>query len=394
MQGDNASSHNRSASRGEKAQVSSNRQDQVSSTRSFPVDAVARAGVPPMRSGAPPQCVRASPQCVPPMSRDTNGHTTAQYPPSRVGRRSTESIIHLPHLPENDHLKPEGREGSRTPRTNRMTTTTTTTATTTSSNDKNATTTAAAPHTSRKAPSLADVQRPVPMRKNPRIGEGMFDKEAVERLLKYSGGRKQKPVVNLRPSSRPPRIVEATTDVLKRASVRIHLSKTAFSEESEAKWTRDRVMRGEEHFCRSWALVAGDRSVLGACTLRINSFSESCRFKGLQWAQVMNISAQPEGHGYGSIMFEQIESVLKAVGIFLVVLYPADNIAAPKFWGKMGFKERGGKTGRPSLLPPEECVNGKLIQECDVSTGLSLPRWEKDLNARTLPRRACSEASA
>lgn len=251
---------------------------------------------------------------------------------------------------------------------------------------------------------LAHLERPTPVRRNPRIGEFLVEqKDVIEGLLKYrkrTAWGKHKPLVPRQPiaaTPRKPQLREALTDALKKAAVKIHLSKFAFSEETEAKWTRKRIMNGSEHFCRCWALISADgMSVVGACTLRINTFCEQGAQKegaqkGRKWAQVMNISANPEGHGYGSVMFEQLEEVLKAEQIYLVVLYPADNGAAPKFWGKMGFKERGGKTGRPSLLPSEEAVNGKLIQECDVSTGMSLPRWEKDLLARTLPRRASSE---
>lgn len=67
----------------------------------------------------------------------------------------------------------------------------------------------------------------------------------------------------------------------------------------------------------------------------------------------------------------------------MVVLYPADNESAPKFWGSLGFKERD------SMLPDRAKKDG-LIAEMDVHTRRVLPLWEKDINLRTIPRRAAN----
>eukprot|EP00397_Hematodinium_sp_SG-2012_P053190 GEMP01063349.1.p1 GENE.GEMP01063349.1~~GEMP01063349.1.p1 ORF type:complete len:257 (+),score=41.80 GEMP01063349.1:99-869(+) len=228
---------------------------------------------------------------------------------------------------------------------------------------------------------------PRPMPKRPRIGEGIFDREVVERLLKFSPLR-------IEPQTRiyPPklRLQEALTNVLKEASIALHKSKPAFSEATEARWTAERIKFGDAYRCRCWVLLGEDtETVLAACTLRLNPFTREEPGKGKQWAQVMNISAHPEGNGNGTMMFQMIEKVLRTEGIRIVILYPANNGCAPRFWGNLGFKEHGGQTGRPSLLPHAETsqINGNIIQEVDVITGYSLPRWEKDLTVRTVPRR-------
>ena len=76
-----------------------------------------------------------------------------------------------------------------------------------------------------------------------------------------------------------------------------------------------------------------------------------------------------------------------------MVLFPADNVAAPRFWGNLGYKERGDIG-----LLPQRCRNNfsgenNVIAECDVQSGALLPMWEKDINLRTIPRRNAARPS-
>jgi len=213
-----------------------------------------------------------------------------------------------------------------------------------------------------------------------RIGEALFDAESFPRLEALLRRWPQRP---------RPQLVRAASDRQKEAAIALHLSKDAFSESTEAEFTRRRIEEGRLFRCVSWNLELNGE-VLAACTLRYNNFARSHGTLGDRWVQVMNISSKVERRGHGTRLFELLERELRREDIFTVVLFPADNHIAPKFWDRLGFKEVGQRTGRASMLPPEDSQDfEKLIVEMDVVTGKSLHRWEKNIsiahNSLSLP---------
>jgi len=179
---------------------------------------------------------------------------------------------------------------------------------------------------------------------------------------------------------------EASARELRKAALELHSSKPTYGLEKSA--LRERifpaegsgwhtyVLFGDAGFCMG---IHGSRptydksSYFSAITLRVNEYAD-CRYS--RWAQILNMSSRIERRGYGSRLFQEVESrmgTLENVDVF--VCYPADASAAA-FWSACGFKLR-----EESLLPERELVpfveGGCLIVEVNGSTGVELPRWEK-----------------
>lgn len=195
------------------------------------------------------------------------------------------------------------------------------------------------------------------------------------------------------------KLIEACSQEVQEACINLHTSKPVFSMEAETGWVQERIVNGDAYDCKTFALVDENKEtdVRASVIARFNycpalegddAASLSSKEEGnqyergeLHWAQIMNISAKTEGQGDGSYLFRLLEDFFKAQELNLVVLFPAANVKAPKFWRKLGFKERSDAP----LLPDRE--RPKVIAEFDVTTGIVLPMWEKDLSLRIIPRR-------
>ncbi|CAD7960039.1 unnamed protein product [Amoebophrya sp. A120] len=197
---------------------------------------------------------------------------------------------------------------------------------------------------------------------------------------------------------------EADNDEIRQACYECHMTKPTFSEKNEAAWVKRRIFEDRQWSCKSWVLLDRTNEVRAAMTCRVNHcrpLTEEERdnlplvargnkweteTNPFYWIQIMNMSALVEGQGDGNRMYKVMENLWRREGFKIVTLYPADNDAAPKYWGNLGFKEYKGHL---TMLPmrAKEGPHADLVAEMDVGTGQILPLWEKDLQKRTMARR-------
>ncbi|CAD7940068.1 unnamed protein product [Amoebophrya sp. A25] len=203
-------------------------------------------------------------------------------------------------------------------------------------------------------------------------------------------------------------IVEAVTPEVKTQCMELHQAKPTFSEATEREYIKMRIFQDKAFSCKTWGMYDKKTGELcAAVTVRINECPPATQAEdevmtvtqrsnkwetyphSFRWVQIMNMSAKTEGKGHGTIFYKILEPRWKQEGYKIVVLFPADNDGAPRYWGNLGFKERSNG----SILP-QRARQTTLIAEIDVHTQRILPMWEKDLNLRTIPRRAANAGVA